>query len=254
MSAYTAAFERGGGSHPTVAVNVTGPAPACDLYAALTVPPTFIVDPCQLQRLHETGRLGDVAAADEPPSLSVSGDTDLEAPAWKTGPAKVLVRLEASGSTRRTARRDEPWRVHRVPLHLRYQPPTATQPGKAQATETSAQLELPEPVLFWACSAPGTSLVEEAGPACDLATRERFPQFANSTLYCLPSDSGTQQSRDRLMVRAPVGNLAHLALVETVTSISVWLSFAYLAYVAVRTRAGGNVSPGKASGTRFKAA
>ncbi|BGP37727.1 protease B nonderepressible form [Rhodotorula kratochvilovae] len=151
MSGYTASFAPAGGLHPTLELFIAPspvPGPSCALYTLVNVPPGLIADKYQLQQLHRDGRLGASSEGD----LTHLGEADLEAPVWRAGEARVLLRLrdvEGKGKARARNWDDE---LHEVPLHLRYQDPVARRwvDGVRRDIRT---VEVEWPWVFWACEA-----------------------------------------------------------------------------------------------------
>jgi hypothetical protein len=131
MSSYSARFGTNGGLHPSLLINVTHAAAdrPCDLYTFIDLPPTFIVDEYQLQRLNRAGRLArtDTDAGVPLDLIHVEGDMDLEAPTWRSGPSNVLLRLGRTKTRRRRGQSAPAWDVYNIPLHLRYQEPPCSE-------------------------------------------------------------------------------------------------------------------------------
>lgn len=159
MSSYSARFGTEGGLHPSLLINVTHSAtdPPCDLYTFVDLPPTFIVDEYQLQRLNRAGRLarldtGDGASFD---LVHVEGHVDLEAPAWRTGPSNVLLRLGRTKTRRRRRQSTPAWEVYDIPLHLRYQAPPCSEASLDHPGYLS--LNVSTPIVSWACPRNGAS-------------------------------------------------------------------------------------------------
>lgn len=154
MASYSSRLTADGGSHPYLVINVTHSSadPPCDLYAFITVPPTFIVDKYQLQRLCRAGRLvEDQHGGDMSTLVQVEGEADLEAPAWRTTSSNVLLRLRGAKPRRRRDGLALSWDVHEVPLHLRYQGPQMSHAEPALASPDHVSVNLTSPAVFWAC-------------------------------------------------------------------------------------------------------
>lgn len=264
MSSYSARFGTDGGLHPSLLINVTHSAtnPPCDLYTSIDLPPTFIVDEYQLQRLNRAGRLArtDTDGGVSCDLMHVEGDVDLEAPAWRTGPSNVLLRLERTKTRRRRGHAAPAWEVFYIPLHLRYQTP----PCSDASLESPGYLSLnvSTPTVFWACprhceptwvtsdllylgaddTQIGTTANEAAeadvsGARCPPFPHSEHPTLADANLHCLPREgsSGSATAATAvMMMSAPVGDVADLPLVETVTTVMMWLCFLWVTSIALR--------------------
>ena len=139
-STYDASFVSPTGLHPTLRLtfplsSTSPPAESCTLHSYLTLPSTLFPDKYQLsaplflasKNLHSV--------------RSISGETDLEAPDWaidKWGSAMLIELAPPVASSKQAS-----WHAD-IPLHLRYLAPSDG--GKAY-------VDVPWPVVFWACSA-----------------------------------------------------------------------------------------------------
>ncbi|MCJ1256631.1 protease B nonderepressible form [Lignoscripta atroalba] len=141
-SIYRASLVPPTGLHPTLRLafassSMIPPAETCMLHTYLTLPSFLFPDKYQLSSplFLSSKNLRSVR--------SVSGETDLEAPDWvvqKWGSA-MLVELAPPPSS--PVSESGPWYAD-IPLHLRYLAPAA---GGA------TQVDVPWPVVFWACTA-----------------------------------------------------------------------------------------------------
>ncbi|CAO1604010.1 protease B nonderepressible form [Xanthoria calcicola] len=132
------------GLHPTLRLTfphpISPPGHGCALHTYLTLPSSLFVDEYQLSSPNF------LAANNLRGVRALSGETDLEAPAWVTRKWGSTMLLELAHRDRRQARletAESQWRVD-IPLHLRYLPPAA---GGATG------VDLPWPIVFWACPA-----------------------------------------------------------------------------------------------------
>ena len=139
-STYQASFVTPTGLHPTLRLtlplsSISPPAETCALHSYLTLPSTLFPDKYQLSAPLF------LASKNLRSVRSISGETDLEAPNWaidRWGSA-MLVELAPPVASSKEAS----WHAD-VPLHLRYLAPS---------NGGEAYLDVPWPVVFWACSA-----------------------------------------------------------------------------------------------------
>jgi hypothetical protein len=139
-STFSSSFLVPTGLHPTLELAIKSNKPptderSCTLNAHLTLPRTIFPDRYQL--------LDPLFLASK--NLSslhyITTPVDLEAPDYTVSlwGSSVLLELAPPPGV------DQPWAAN-IPLHLRYLPPSANTSGQSQ-------LEVPYPVLFWACDA-----------------------------------------------------------------------------------------------------
>jgi len=122
------------------------PKDSCALHAYLTLPSALFIDRYQLSDP------ATLAEHNLKTLHSLSGEDDLEAPDWviqRWGSAALieLALPEASDRSTLASRQEADWNAT-IPLHLRYLQAevNATKPGYTD-------LEVPWPVVFWACEA-----------------------------------------------------------------------------------------------------
>jgi hypothetical protein len=75
------------------------------------------------------------------------------------------------------------------------------------------------------------------GARCPPFLHSEHPTPADANLYCLPlegSSGPATATAALMMVRAPVGDVADLPLVETVTTAMMWLCFLWVTSIALR--------------------
>jgi hypothetical protein len=138
---FTSAFKNPTGLHPTLQLNITDAKPpmgdrSCSLHAHLTLPKQLFADKYQLfdPLFMSSKGLKTVHYITSP--------VDLEAPAYTTDlwGSSVLIELAPLNSSSPSTSMAE------IPLHLRYLRPNSGSNGQEK-------LEIPYPVLFWACTA-----------------------------------------------------------------------------------------------------
>ncbi|OQO03677.1 hypothetical protein B0A48_10342 [Cryoendolithus antarcticus] len=144
---FRAAFQQPTGLHPKLdltfasARSVAPPANSCALHAYLTLPVSLFIDRYQfsdalslqsqnLKALH-----------------SLSGEDDLEAPAWVLKSWGSAALFEVAHPNTIESASSGPWTIT-IPTHLRYVKPSANVSASSQEN-----LQIPSPILFWACPA-----------------------------------------------------------------------------------------------------
>jgi hypothetical protein len=142
QTSYSVSFQQPTGLHPKLDITfpantVESPAVGCALHAYWTLPSSVFIDSYQF---------GDplFLASHHLVSLrALSGEQDLEAPDWAVqqwgSAALVELATPQPGAS-------QDWKVT-IPTHLRYVNHTASSP------ESHAPIQLPWPVVFWACDA-----------------------------------------------------------------------------------------------------
>ncbi|KAK0124648.1 protease B nonderepressible form [Cadophora gregata] len=149
---FTSGFVHPTGLHPTLEVNITSSEPplddrACSLHAHLTLPRAVFVDKYQLSDPLF------MASKNLAKLHYITSPVDLEAPAYTltSWGSSVLLELAPPSSQYKsdseplTAQHHQQW-TSLIPLHLRYLPPS-------QNTSGLTPLDIPYPILFWACTA-----------------------------------------------------------------------------------------------------
>jgi len=138
-----ASFQHPTGLHPKLdltfpASSLTPPQPSCALHAYLTLPSALFIDRYQFSDalFLQSQNLKALRA--------LSGEQDLEAPdwvvnAWGSAALFELAHPSAGSSAEWTAT---------IPTHLRYVKPNST-----ISSSSTARLDIPAPVVFWACNA-----------------------------------------------------------------------------------------------------
>ena len=139
-STYQASLVTPTGLHPTLRLtfplsSISPPAESCALHSYLTLPSTLFPDKYQLSAPLF------LASKNLRSVRSVSGETDLEAPDWAIDKWGSAMLIELAPPV--TSSKEASWHAD-IPLHLRYLAPSNS--GKAY-------VDVPWPVVFWACSA-----------------------------------------------------------------------------------------------------
>lgn len=139
-STFSASFLTPTGLHPTLKLQISsGILPteerSCSLHTYLTLPRTIFADKYQLSDPLF------LASKNLSSIQYITAPVDLEAPAYAMSIWGSSLLLELAPPTDSHT----PWTAA-IPLHLRYLPPTSSTSGQIS-------LEVPDPVVFWACVA-----------------------------------------------------------------------------------------------------
>lgn len=149
---FTSSFLQPTGLHPTLQLDITWSEPpledrACALHAHLTLPRAMFADKYQLSDPLF------LASKNLSALHYISTPVDLEAPAYAMSlwGSSVLLELAppapgSSASSSSANQKREGGFTSQIPLHLRYLPPASNFSGLSD-------LEIPFPVVFWACTA-----------------------------------------------------------------------------------------------------
>ncbi|KAI9818537.1 MAG: protease B nonderepressible form [Pycnora praestabilis] len=226
LSTFTTTFSTPIGLHPTLRLTFptsplpfTPPTTSCALHTYLTLPSYLFADKYQLSDpLFLSSK--NLAAI-----RSLSGETDLEAPDWvvdKWG-SSMLVELVPPSSAESTK---DDWTAD-IPLHLRYLPPAAG---------GIADVEVPWPVVFWACNAQeGLKMAVNPFDRVNLGydglfgPRTMFYHFS-------PDAKGNGNGNGSLIetIQVPVLDLERVRYVEVGTVGVVLLGFAWVCWRLLR--------------------
>lgn len=143
-SSFSATFLKPVGLHPSLQLQISSPKPpseaqTCSLHAHFTLPRVIFADKYQLSDPLF------LASKNISAIRHITSPVDLEAPeyAMSLWGSSMLLELAPPPLTETSPLKAQQWTVE-IPLHLRYLPPT--QSGYSQ-------VEIPWPVLFWACTA-----------------------------------------------------------------------------------------------------
>jgi len=209
-SSFTSSFIIPTGLHPTLELEMSsGVLPteerSCSIHAHLTLPRSIFADKYQLSDPLF------LASKNLSAIHHITTPVDLEAPvyAMTLWGSSVLVELSPPSSA------DKAWTAA-IPLHLRYLPPTSSTAGQSP-------LEVPYPVVFWAC-------VADEGTKFPINPFDRVNigydgLFGPKTMFYHLSPEG-----DRLMntISVPVLDLDKSKYVEIGTAAVVLLGFIWL--------------------------
>jgi hypothetical protein len=143
-ASFSARFLKPTGLHPSLQLQISSPSPpsepqTCALHAHLTLPRVIFADKYQLSDSLF------LASKNLSALRHITSPVDLEAPeyAMSLWGSSVLLELAPPSTQTSSTSEDPPWTAE-IPLHLRYLPPTVS---------GYSQVEIPWPVLFWACTA-----------------------------------------------------------------------------------------------------
>jgi len=144
-SSFSTTFLKPTGLHPSLQLQISSPSPpsgsqTCSLHSHLTLPRVIFADKYQLSDplFLASNNLSAVR--------HITSPVDLEAPeyAMSLWGSTMLLELAPPPSTEPPSTlKAQTWTAE-IPLHLRYLPPTSS---------GYSQVEIPWPVLFWACTA-----------------------------------------------------------------------------------------------------
>ncbi|RDL39308.1 Uncharacterized protein BP5553_03648 [Venustampulla echinocandica] len=222
---FSSSFLQPTGLHPTLSLNISSSAlpiedRACSLHAHLTLPRAIFADKYQLS---------------DPLFLNsknlsalryITSPVDLEAPAYAMSVWGSSLLLELSPPTQKSTS-GIPWTAQ-IPLHLRYLLPNTNHSGLAA-------LDVPYPVLFWACTADeGTKF---SGNPFDRENLGYDGHFGKRTMFyhVAPSAGGTGNGGSLInTLDVPVLDLGKSSWVETGTAAAVLLGFLWVVWCLVK--------------------
>lgn len=183
----------------------------CQLFTYMTLPNVIFADRYQL---------GDdlfLASKNLTSLRHTTLPVDLEAPAYTTAAwgSSILLEIATVGDS---------WTAE-VPLHLRYLRPSTT---------GSVKVELPYPVMFWACEAD-----TDASFATNPFDRRQLGYdalFSDNTVFWHVTPQPSGSSQDRLMneLKIPVLKDDVTSWIETGTGAAVSLGFLWVLWVLFR--------------------
>ena len=227
-SGFSAAFVEPTGLHPTLKLEMeTSYSPtkdrSCSLLTHLTLPRTIFADKYQFSDSLF------LASKNITALHHVTGGVDLEAPAYtmKVWGSSVLLELAPPSPASKS------WTAE-IPLHLRYLPP-------ASSTAGQSKIEVPYPVVFWAC-------VADEGSKFPINPFDKVNVgydglFGPKTMFYHLSPKG-----ERLMntIDVPVLDLDQSRYVEVGTAAVVAMGFAWILWCLLRvwrTNGYGSIKP-----------
>ena len=166
---------------------------------------------------------------------SLSGEQDLEAPDWvieRWGSA-ALFELAAPPSSPSGSGTDKSDWIITIPTHLRY----LAGPQKPTHTSGHASIDVPWPIVFWACVAEeGLGLSNNPFDRVDLGYDGLFgPQ---TTFYHIPPGSEVNTTVEEVQV--PVLDSEKAEWVQAGTLIAVVAGFAWICWQLLRATSGQN--------------
>ncbi|KAL1302587.1 hypothetical protein AAFC00_002965 [Neodothiora populina] len=254
-TAFKTSFQQPSGLHPTLQLSfreesLKPPSPSCSLHTYLTLPSTVFLDRYQLSDPL-------FLASNNLLSLrSLSGESDLEAPAWvikKWGSASLFELksprdyydddLSASASTEDQNKAGD-WNVT-IPLHLRYLDPSGGENMTSTSQPGKRTTKIPWPAVFWACEAE-EGLKMGVNPF-DRVNLGYDGLFGPKTMFyhVPPARVGGEHGELYEKLEAPVLDLQKSRYVEAGSAFVVVMGFAWVAWVLLRGTFGRKVDEGK---------
>ncbi|KAH7360915.1 PIG-X [Rhexocercosporidium sp. MPI-PUGE-AT-0058] len=240
---FVSGFVQPTGLHPTLQLNITSRTPplddrACSLHAHLTLPRAVFVDKYQLSDPLF------LASKNLAKIHYITSPVDLEAPAYTLSAWGSSVLLELAPPSSPKSRKSEEW-TSQIPLHLRYLPPSHNTSGLAH-------LDIPYPILFWACTA-------DEGSKFPINPFDRVNLgydglFGPRTLFYHLSPSVPGESDGRLVngLEVPVLGLDGSRFVEVGTTIAVGMGFLWVCWCLVKVWGRSGYGSGSGSGREVK--
>ena len=221
---FTAGFQQPAGLHPKLDLNLSPasqkpPADSCALHAYWTLPSALFIDRYQLSDPLF------IASQNLTSLRSLSGEDDLEAPDWvvkKWGSAALLELAHPPSHDGHSG----DWTVT-IPTHLRYLPPS-----KDAKTPGYEDLEVPWPVVFWACEAQeGLKMATNPFDRVNLGYDGLFgPKTMFHHVSPAPADGLVIE---KLVV--PVMDVQRAQWLETGTVLAVLAGFGWVCWQLLRT-------------------
>jgi hypothetical protein len=209
-STFSSSFLSPTGLHPTLELKISSNKPptderSCSLHAQFALPRAVFADRYQFSdSLFLSSK-----------NLSalryITTPVDLEAPVYAVslwGSSALLELAPPSGV-------DQSWSAD-IPLHLRYLPPT-------ERTSGQSQLEVPYPVVFWACAADEESAF--SGNPFDRVNIGYDGLFGPKTMFYHLSPKGYKLTN---LINVPVLDLDKSKYVELGTAGIVLLGFSWV--------------------------
>ncbi|KAK3716847.1 protease B nonderepressible form [Vermiconidia calcicola] len=231
---FTASFQQPTGLHPKFEIKLPRqqlrpPSDTCGLHAYWTLPSALFIDRYQLSDPLF------LASQNLAALHSLSGEQDLEAPDWaieRWGSA-ALSELAAPPSSPSGSGTDKSDWIITIPTHLRY----LAGPQKPTHTSGHASIDVPWPIVFWACEAEeGLGLSNNPFDRVDLGYDGLFgPQ---TTFYHIPPGSEVNTTVEEVQV--PVLDSEKAEWVQAGTLIAVVAGFAWICWQLLRATSGQN--------------
>ncbi len=226
---FTSNFLLPTGLHPTLELDITGSKPplqdrSCKIHAHLTLPRSIFADKYQLSDSLF------LASKNLTGLHYITSPVDLEAPEYAMDLWGSTVLLELAPPESETEE-EESW-IAQVPLHLRYLLPNSGKGGLEI-------LEIPYPVLFWACTADeGSKFPINPFDRVNLGYDGLFGP--RTLFYHLNPKSVRDDGRLMSEIQVPVLDLDKSKYAEIGTAVAVLLGFGWVLWSlwGVWTRSG----------------
>jgi len=225
FSTFSSSFLMPTGLHPTLQLQISDSIPppqgdSCTLHAHLTLPRTIFADKYQLSDpiFLSSQNLSSIHHITKP--------VDLEAPSYTLTQWGSSILLSLSPPL--SSQHQDPWTAS-VPFHLRYDRPTTT---------GYSNLEVPYPILFWACVADeGSKFPINPFDRVNLGYDGLFgPKTMFYHLNPVASNSSNGKVDGRLLntVEIPVLGSGKSGWVELGTAATIILGFAWVMWRLVK--------------------
>lgn len=217
------------GLHPTLQLQISDSTPPadenereCKLHTYLTLPKSIFADKYQLS--------ADNALFLSSKNLTalryISEPSDLEAPVYAVDSWGSSILLELASPPLSSSTKSQKWTAE-IPLHLRYLPPTTNTSG-------ISRIEIPSPVVFWACTA-------EEGSKFSVNPFDRVSLgyeglFGARSMFFHLSPGGGENGSMALMnqIDVPVLDLRYSVVVRLGTAVVVLLGFGWVLWRLVK--------------------
>ncbi|KAF4435156.1 Protein PBN1 [Fusarium austroafricanum] len=214
-SVFTSRFLTPAGLHPILQLSLSSnKLPSadgdCAPYAFLTLPKTIFAD------RHQLGDDLYLASKNLTALQYTTLPVDLEAPAYTTDTWGSSILLELAPPD---PKQKQPWNVE-IPLHLRYLKPLAS---------GQAEIEIPYPAVFWACSS-GEETLENPFDRANVGYDNLFPR---DTAFWHVNPQAESDSRLMNRVTVPVLKNEGVDTIRSGTGIAVSLGFAWILWKLV---------------------
>lgn len=245
---FETSFGQPTGLHPILKItlprnDMPPPKEHCGLHAYWTLPSGLFIDRYQFSdplflASHRLLKLH-----------SISGEQDLEAPDWvikRWGSAALLELKSPSNLSQSTIARDgipeevPEWTVT-VPMHLRY----LTNGGDGTQGGSHTTLQVPWPVLFWACEAEeGLKMATNPFDRVNLGYDGLFGP--KTMFYHIPPSSNVNATVAEIQV--PILNSSEANWVPVGTLLAVAAGFAWVCWSLLRSTGGKETSSTRTDG------
>ena len=240
-ASFSAEFLAPPGLHPTLQLAISSATPppeyedsvSCGLHAYLTLPRSIFADRYQLadDLFLASKNLSSLRFASQP--------VDLEMPEYKTPTWGSTILVELAPPETSTDQHSSSWTAE-IPLHLRYMAP---------AEGGYAEVQIPYPVVFWACDAGGKAAF--SGNPWDRAALG-YDMLFGPTMGFWHFDPRPENNGDlRITTKVPVLDTDKTGWVEIGTAAAILAGFAWVLF-ALFSAARGRESSGGEGTARTK--